>query len=145
MAEVTIPGASISQVAGLAAVHAAVAKGLEMGCRVNAAVVDGGGNLVAFLRADGAFLPSIAIAQDKAYTAAGFGMATDRLYRLIEGSPALRDGILKRERVAAFPGGLPIHVDGLLVGAIGVSGGSEEEDLRCAEAGVAAIGAHPAA
>ena len=134
-----VPGASISQHAGLAAVKAAVAEGLETGCRVNAAVVDAGGNLVAFLRADGAFLPSIAIAQDKAYTAAGFGMATDRLYRLIEGSPALRDGILNRERVAAFPGGLPIVVDGLLVGAIGVSGGSEEEDVRCAEAGLAAV------
>jgi uncharacterized protein GlcG (DUF336 family) len=126
--------------AALTAVQAAVRKGVELGCKVNAAVVDSGGNLVAFLRANGAFLHSIGIAQDKAYSAVSFGVPTAKLYDLIKDNPALRDGIMQRERFVAFAGGFPILEDGKLVGAIGVSGASEEQDCECAKAGLAAIG-----
>ncbi|CCQ72610.1 heme-binding protein [Magnetospira sp. QH-2] len=126
--------------AALIAVQAAVSHGQEMGLRVNAAAVDAGGHLLAFLRADGAFLPSIAIAQDKAYTAAGFGMPSRTLYDAIAGEPGVRDGIGKQPRVASFPGGLPVRVEGQVVGGIGVSGASAEQDEQCAEAGLAAIG-----
>jgi len=131
---------SISTEAALAAVKAAVGKGAEIGCAVNAAVVDVGGNLVAFLRANGAFLHSIGIAQDKAYSAVSFGLPTATLYDLIKDNPALRDGIMQRDRFVAFAGGFPIVVDGKIVGAIGVSGASEDQDCACAQAGLAAIG-----
>jgi uncharacterized protein GlcG (DUF336 family) len=134
------PQATITHEAALAAVDAAVRKGLEMGCRINAAVVDQGGNLVAFLRAPGAFLHSISIAQDKAYSAAGFGLPTADLFGLIKDNPALREGLTQRPRLVAFAGGFPIRVDGVVVGGIGVSGASEEQDCACARAGLIAIG-----
>lgn len=138
--KVTVPANSISDEAAHAAVAAAVAKGRELGCAMNAAVVDAGGNLVAFLRASGAFLPSIAIAQDKAYTAAAFGMSTDTLCRGVSEPEVLRDGIAARPGVVLFGGGFPIVVDGQVVGGIGCSGGSEEADRACARAGLSAIG-----
>ena len=137
---VTIDKRTISSDAAFKAVGAAVEQGLAIGCRVNAAVVDAGGNLLAFRRADGAFLHSIAIAQDKAYTAAGFGVSTSQLYEAVKEPPALRDGIMLRERLVLFGGGHPIVVDGEVVGGIGCSGASEEQDSLCALAGLAAIG-----
>lgn len=134
------PTAVIGEEAAALAVSAAVAKARELGARINVAVVDGGGNLAAFLRMPGAFLHSIGIAQDKAYTAVSFGMPTADLYRLVQADPALRDGLIRRDRMAAFGGGLPIIIDGQLVGGIGVSGASETEDGLCASAGLAALG-----
>lgn len=139
----TVPAHAISDQAAHAAVAAAVAHGRELGCAMNAAVVDGGGNLVAFLRASGAFLPSIDIARDKAYTAAAFGLSTDTLCQAVADPPVLRDGIAARPGVVLFGGGFPIVVDGQVVGGIGCSGGSEEHDRACARAGLAAIGASP--
>lgn len=129
----------MSPEAAIAAVTAAVARGRELGCAVNAAVVDAGGNLVAFLRAHGAFLHSIGIAQDKAYSAVSFGMPTSRLYEIIQGSAAVRDGLIRRDRLTAFGGGFPIVDEGRVIGGVGVSGGSEEQDAICAQAGLAAI------
>ncbi|HEY0834381.1 MAG TPA: heme-binding protein [Azospirillum sp.] len=138
--ELTVRSDSITADAALAAVSAAVRKGQDLGVAVNAAVVDSGGNLAGFLRAPGAFLHSIGIAMDKAYTAVSFRMPSGDLYDLIKDNPALREGIAQRDRVAAFPGGFPIVVDGRVVGAIGVSGASEEQDCLCARAGLAALG-----
>ena len=132
---------SIALEPALAAATAALRHGLDIGVKVNVAVVDVGGHLTAFLRAPGAFLHSIAIAQDKAYTAVSFGMPTGQLYELIAANPALRDGLIRRERLTAFAGGFPIMVDGRVVGAIGVSGASEAQDCACAQAGLAAVGA----
>jgi len=129
----------ISTEAALAAVQAAVKAGAAMGCKINAAVVDAGGNLVAVLRQNGAFLHSIGIAQDKAYTAVSFGMPTGQFYGLIKDNPALRDGMAQRERMVAFAGGFPILQDGQVIGGIGVSGASEEQDCQCAQAGLDAI------
>ncbi|MEO0321460.1 MAG: heme-binding protein [Myxococcota bacterium] len=120
-------------------VAAAVAKGRERGCSVNAAVVDAGGQLLAFLREPGAPLHSIDIAIDKAYTAASFRCATPELYAAVAEPPALRDGILARPRLVAFGGGLPIDADGHHVGGVGISGGSEADDVACAEAALAAL------
>ncbi|MGB0747544.1 MAG: GlcG/HbpS family heme-binding protein [Magnetospiraceae bacterium] len=141
--QATISSESISSAAAQAAVAAAVAKGLEIGCRMNASVVDVGGNLLAFLRADGAFLPSIGISQDKAFTAAGFGMATETLYQAVKEPQVLCDGIAARPGVVLFGGGHPIVKDGKVVGGIGCSGGSEEQDSICALAGLEAIGLGP--
>ena len=137
---VVISRHSISSEAALAIVSAAVEKGRQSHCRMNAAVVDAGGNLLAFLRADGAFLHSIAIAQDKAYTAAGFGLSTSDLHEAVKEPAVLREGIARRDRLVLFGGGYPIIVDGEVVGGVGCSGGSEEQDSICAKAGLQAVG-----
>lgn len=106
----------------------------------NIAVVDLAGALLAFARLDGAPLLSGAIAQDKAYTVAAFnGIPTHAWFGLIEAEPALREGIVHRDRLVIFAGGVPVTVDGVLVGAIGVSGGTAEEDRQIAEAGAGAV------
>jgi uncharacterized protein GlcG (DUF336 family) len=127
--------------AAAAAVDAAVRHAEEAKIRINVAIVDSGGSLAAFLRMPGAFLHSIDIAIDKAYTAAGFGLPTSAWTRALEShSAAVREGLPRRARMVCFGGGLPIRYDGKLVGGIGVSGGSEEEDEACARAGLSAIG-----
>ena len=126
--------------AAAAAVAAAARWAEEASIKVNVAVVDAGGNLAAFLRMPGAFLHSIDIAIDKAYTAAGFGLPTAAWTEaLATHSPAVRQGIPMRPRMVCFGGGLPLRHEGRVIGGIGVSGGSEIEDEACARAGLAAI------
>ena len=127
--------------AAATAVRAAVQHADQLGIRINVAVVDAGGNLAAFLRMPGAFLHSIDIAIDKAYTAASFGLPTSAWHAALQDhSAAVREGIVRRPRFVAFGGGLPMVEAGQRVGGIGVSGGSEEQDEACAQAGLAAIG-----
>ncbi|KAA6182182.1 heme-binding protein [Thiohalocapsa marina] len=126
--------------AATTAVQGAASWAEEAGIKVNVAVVDVGGNLAAFLRMPGAFLHSIDIAIDKAYTAAGFGLPTGEWSdALSQHSEAVRRGIPLRPRMVCFGGGLPLWHEGRLIGGIGVSGGTEEEDEDCARAGLAAI------
>lgn len=123
------------------AVRAAVAHAASLGVRINVAVVDSGGNLAAFLRMPGAFLHSIDIAIDKAYTAASFGLPTSQWHAALQQhSDAVREGIVRRPRFVGFGGGLPMVENGQRIGGIGVSGGSEEQDEACAQAGLSAIG-----
>jgi len=123
------------------AARAAAQHADSLGIAINIAVVDLGGNLAAFLRMPGAFLHSIDIAIDKAYTAASFGLPTSQWHgALQEHSDAVREGIVLRPRFVAFGGGLPILEQGQRIGGIGVSGGSEEQDEACAQAGLKAIG-----
>lgn len=126
--------------AAATAVEAAVAKAREIGVAINVAVVDEGGNLLAFRRDDGAFLPSGQIAQDKAWTAVGFKSSTGAFYDALVPEPAVLAGITGQRRVSAFPGGLPVVAEGQIIGGIGVSGASADEDEQCARAGVEAIG-----
>jgi uncharacterized protein GlcG (DUF336 family) len=128
----------LSAEAGLRAVEAAVAKGRKRGVAVVAATVDIGGDLIACLRADGAFSASVTIAKDKAYTAAVFGASTDDLSNALKDNPVVHHGISLRPGVVLFGGGLPIFEDGAVIGAIGVSGGSEDDDRAAAAAGAAA-------
>jgi len=123
------------------AVGAAAQHADSLGIRINVAVVDTGGNLAAFLRMPGAFLHSIDIAIDKAYTAASFGLPTSQWHAALQQhSEAVREGIVRRPRFVGFGGGLPLQEAGQRLGGIGVSGGSEEQDEACAQAGLAAIG-----
>lgn len=138
--QITASIPSVTSAAALAAVQAAVAHGRSIGKVVVAAVVDVGGDLMACLRADGAYSASVGIARDKAYTAAVFRVATDELGRALGTNETLREGIALRPGVILFAGGLPIVVDGEVAGAIGVSGGSEEDDRACARAGLGALG-----
>ena len=131
---------SITVSAAQAAVEAALAKGRERGVAVVAAVVDAGGTLVACLRDDGAFAASVDIARDKAWTAATFGATTDQLAEALSPREVLREGIALRPGVVLFGGGFPIVAEGGVVGGIGVSGGSEDDDRACATAGLSALG-----
>ena len=108
--------------------------------RMVIAVVDREGTLKAFLRMDGAPLLSVEIAQNKAYTAAAFGLATHAWFDFIKGDEPLRLGIVHTERLVTFGGGFPIVVDGEVVGAIGVSGGHYSQDMEVAQAGLAVVG-----
>jgi uncharacterized protein GlcG (DUF336 family) len=132
-------------VIGWAAAHAAVAAAVKaavaMDVRVNVAVVDASGVLAAFLRMPGAPLHSVEIAIDKAYTAASFGLPTSKwTVVLSQHSVAVREGLPRRPRFVAFGGGLPIVEGGQRIGAIGVSGASEEQDEVIARAGLVALG-----
>ena len=105
------------------------------------AVVDRGGNLVSFARMDGAPLMSAQLAQDKGYSVVAFkGLATREWWDLIRDEPALLHGIVKTARLTVFGGGVAIAEGETLVGAVGVSGGSAEQDHEIAEAGAAAVG-----
>ena len=137
---IAIPAHIISAQAASAACTAAVAHAQTLGIRINVAVTDASGTLAAFLRMPNAFLHSIDIAIDKAYTAASFGFPTSQWKGLLASDEALRIGMPHRPRLVVFGGGLPIAVEGQLVGGIGVSGGSAEQDEECARAGLRAIG-----
>ena len=133
----------ISAEAAATAVQAAVAHAEANGWKINAAVVDRGGNLMAFLRMPGAFIHSIEIAIDKAYTAASFGFSTKDWMPAIGHDEGMKFGFSARPRLVVFGGGLPIADKGTAgdwIGGIGVSGASEDEDEECARAGLAAIG-----
>ena len=134
---VQMPGISVE--AAATAVQAAVAYAEAKGWKINAAVVDRGGNLMAFLRMPGAFIHSIEIAIDKAYTAASFGFSTKDWMPAIGHDEGMKLGFSARPRLIVFGGGLPVG-QGDWIGGIGVSGASEAQDEECARAGLAAIG-----
>jgi len=103
-------------------------KAKELGVAVNMAIADQSGHLKAFRRMDGAPLLSIGISLRKAYSASAFGMATGEWFDVIKDHPRLLHGIPHTPNLVIFGGGFPIEVDGEVIGAIGISGGTEEED-----------------
>jgi uncharacterized protein GlcG (DUF336 family) len=126
------------------AVEGAARHAEQLGARVNVALLDAGGNPLAFVRMPGAPLHSIGISEDKAYTAVSFGLATSAWgAELANQSDALRQGLPLRPRFVMFGGGVPIRAGGQLLGAIGVSGASEQQDEECALAGLACVGLAP--
>src|SRR3981081_481594 len=130
---------SISSELAQKMVDAAVAKARELGVTENVAILDDGGNLKAFSRMDGASIPTIEIAQKKAYTAL-FGVSTQDFFDFIKGDPSLLAGIPTLARVAAWGGGFPLKVNGEVVGAIGLSGApTVQNDVDCAKAALAVV------
>lgn len=121
-------------------IAAAEKKAGEIKQPMNIAVADAGGNLIAHVRMDGAWLGSIDISIKKAYTSRAFDISTKDLAEHSQsggqffGIHASNDG-----RIMIFAGGIPLRRDGKVVGAIGVSGGSGEQDHAVAEAGAAAF------
>jgi uncharacterized protein GlcG (DUF336 family) len=139
-------GATASQAAGLTldAARAIVSGVLDdaraMGVAMSCAVVDSGDQLVAFQRMDGADLVTVTLARDKAYTALVNRMSTADLPAIVQpGTEFYGYDSIAGGRMIVFGGGLPIEFDGVLVGAVGVSGGSAEQDHRAASAGIAAL------
>jgi uncharacterized protein GlcG (DUF336 family) len=122
------------------ALEGAVEHALAIGVAVCVAVSDSAGHLLAFARMDGAPLLSASLAQDKAYTVASFGgLATHDWFDLIKDEPPLLHGIVKTDRLIVFGGGVPVRSGDRLVGAVGVSGGSAEQDRAIAEAGAKVV------
>jgi len=121
-------------------IEAAEKKAAEIGQPMNIAVADQGGNLISHVRMDGAWLGSIDISIKKAYTSRAFDIATKDLATHSQsggqffGIHASNDG-----KIMIFAGGIPLKQDGKVVGAIGVSGGSGDQDHAVAEAGAAAL------
>ncbi|MGE3619830.1 MAG: heme-binding protein [Acidimicrobiia bacterium] len=125
-----------------AVVAAAQARAVEIGRTVCIAVFDSGGHLVAFARMDGSPTLSVEIAQAKASGTALSGFDGNLLLKLYDSVPAkfAALGQLSGRPIFPGPGSLPLHRDGVVVGAIGVSGSpTADDDHLCAEAGVAAF------
>lgn len=123
-----------------AAIEAAEKKSSEMGVKMDIAVIDAGANLKAFARMDGAWLGSIDIAIKKAKTARFFDMNTGDIGNLSQPGGPLYNIEHSNGGLITFPGGVPIkNADGEIIGAIGVSGSTVEDDHAVATAGAAAV------
>ena len=123
------------------AVAAAAKNAAELDLKMCIAVSDESGDLKAFERMDGAPKLSIEIAENKAFTAASYSMPTHVWYEFIKDDPPLLHGITHTPRLVIYGGGFPIVLEGEVVGAIGISGGHYKQDMECARAALAAIGA----
>jgi uncharacterized protein GlcG (DUF336 family) len=136
----TFEKASVSSELAHRMIAAAEDRARETGRPMVIAVCDESGVLKAFSRMDGAPLLSVQVAQDKAYTAAGFGMATEGWHDFIKDDPPLASGAVGGiDRLVVFGGGYPIKVGDQVVGAIGVSGGHYSQDMDVAKAGMAVV------
>lgn len=123
-----------------AAIKAAKAKAVETNTLMNIAIVDDGANLVAFAHMDGAWLGSIDISQRKARTARYFDMPTGEIGKLSQPGGSLYNIEFSNGGLISFPGGIPIKDgSGTIIGAIGVSGSTVENDHTVAQAGVDAL------
>jgi glc operon protein GlcG len=131
------PSMTLTHAGALSVLHGAVTKAEEMQVPQCIAVVDAGGNLLAFVRMDGAKVLSQHTATRKAVTAATTRAATGNAPEEHALKLALASGL----RVTNLKGGLPIVVDGHVVGGIGVGSGTGDEDVAVAQAGIATLGA----
>ena len=134
MAE-TLPALRLTSEGAMKILNAAMAKADEMGVPQCISVVDAGGHLLAFSRMDGAFVLSIDSSLMKAMTSASYGEPTGHIPEGVD----LKLAIATQGKRVNLPGGLPIIVDGHLVGGIGVGSGAGHEDLEVANAGLAAL------
>ena len=131
---------SITAEAAQAVLSACVAKAKDRGGAFVIVVVDESGVVKASIRMDGAPLLSVQVATDKAYTAVGFGMATDAWFDFVDGDAPLKLGATAGiDRLVVFGGGYPLTEDDRVVGAVGVSGGHWSDDMEVAKAGVEAF------
>ena len=121
-------------------IAAGEAKAEQIGVPYNLAVVDAGGNLIAHVRMDGAWLGSIDIAIHKAFTARAFDMSTEDLSAMAQsGKPLFGIDSTNHDRIVIFGGGVPITSGDAVIGAVGASGGTVAQDIEVVEAAVAAF------
>jgi len=134
------PGESMNLESALKIIKKAEEKALEINKPMCIAVVDSGGHLLAFHRMDGALLASIEIAVNKAFTAVMLKVETSKLAELAKpGGELFGVDSSHRGRIVIFGGGIPIFNDEKLLGAVGVSGGTVDEDMIVAKAGISVI------
>jgi uncharacterized protein GlcG (DUF336 family) len=139
----TFPTASISRASADALIAAASAATRDLGLKVTIAVTDAGGHLSALARDDGAPFLTVNVAIDKAWTAASFGLPT-HVWSDVIANPQVAQ-LAHQPRLVAVGGGVPIVVDGRVVGGIGISGGNAQQDRDAAEIALRATGFEVAA
>ncbi len=140
-APTTTSSSNLNLAGARAVLDAALAKATEMGMAFCIAVADASGELILSARMDGAPRLSVGIAANKAYSVTGFsGLPTSAWWDLIKDEPALVNGLTHTPRLTIFGGGVGIFVGDELVGAVGVSGGTADQDAEVAEAAAAVIG-----
>jgi uncharacterized protein GlcG (DUF336 family) len=138
--ELIQPAYKLTETAALQMVQAAVNKAEALGIRATIAIVDSSGALLAFLKMTDSFLVSSELARKKAYSAVGMGAETANLEQELASSPSrVLDGLTKTQDFTVIGGGVPLYWDQTLIGGIGVSGGSEGQDVECARAGAASF------
>jgi uncharacterized protein GlcG (DUF336 family) len=121
-------------------VQAGITKAKDIGSPSNIAVADAGGNLLAFARMEDAWLGSIDIAINKAFTSRAFDIATKQLASFAQpGEQFYGIHVSNHGRVMIFAGGLPLRAGGKVIGAVGVSGGTGDQDQQIADAAAAAL------
>lgn len=130
---------SITVAGANALVAVAIGKALEIGVPMSVAVVDESGVLKAFSRMDGAGAAGVDIVQNKAYTAASFRTPTQALAQRSQDQPAQIASFTTTPRVTLLPGGFPISVGGVVIGGIGVGGGSGEQDILVAQTALSKV------
>lgn len=136
----TVPTSSLTLDGARKVLDAALAKAADMGKLFCVAVTDPSGEPILTARMDGAPRLSAGIALNKAYTVTAFGgMPTAAWWDAIKDDAPVANGITHTPRLIVFGGGVGVFDDGALVGAIGVSGGSADEDAEVAAAGAAAL------
>lgn len=127
----------LSHAEALVLIDGARAKATEIGVPMCIAIVDESGSLIAFERMDGGKITSVTIAQDKAFTAAAARKATHEYNEVcVPGSLAFGIHTEVGGRISIVGGGLPVMVDGEVVGGIGLSSGTPPQDMECAQAGI---------
>lgn len=137
MSGITRPALKLTHAGALQALNGAVAKATELGVPENITIVDESGNLLAFVRMDGAKLLSRETSMSKAISAASHRQPTSRL----DPSNEIKLAIAAGGRLTNLEGGLPIVIDGQCIGAVGVGSGTGAQDVEIARAALAAIGA----
>jgi uncharacterized protein GlcG (DUF336 family) len=130
----------ISYEGAMEVVNAGLAEATAKGVPSVVAVLDPGGNLVAFGRQDGAPLIAGPYAIKKAWTSASIGQPTQGLWDFLSTDNAMLTGIVHDQDLLVLGGGLPLSIDGEIAGAVGVSGGTYQEDDEIAHAAAAAFG-----
>lgn len=137
----SVARAVISAPSALVAINAVLARAEALGIRISVAIVDSSALLTGFIRMPGAFLISAEIAQKKARCAASLGFPPEVGEQILASeAPRVREGLMAHPDFIQIHGGLPLYEGTTLIGAIGVSGASEAQDLECALAGVKALG-----
>lgn len=120
-------------------------KAQELGIPYNIAVVDAGGGLISHVRMDGAWLGSVDISIHKAFTSRAFDMATQDLAKMAQsGKPLFGINSTNHEKIVIFAGGMPVKEGDAVIGAVGASGGTVEQDQQVVEAALAGLGSRQA-
>lgn len=140
MSDLTTTSSDLTLAGAQAVLQGALAEAASIGAAFCIAVTDRSGEPIATVRMDNAPRLSAGIAANKAYSVCGFGgMPTSAWWNAIKDDPSLVHGITNTPRLIVFSGGVGVTIDGALVGAIGVSGGSPDQDAQVAKAGAQAV------